>query len=197
MDQLRSTGQRKTYHLLIVLFAEEIIFFVRHGVPRSLMTGCEDERLVPGTCSTYCPSRLASAHSIRADIAKRERGILRLATDLYSTCNRYHTPPIAAMPCLLCAASRIASTIERCASTRILNHYASPDLYHLRYNSTFSLPSLSSTKGQHSAGLVTRNRYSHFSGSEICVISFAMPQLKSTWTDRSGPFQHFNLGSKV
>lgn len=69
-----------------------------------------------------------------------------------------------------------------------------------RYNSTFpSLPfsTFSSANGQHSAGLVTWNRYSHFSGSEMCVISLAVPQLKSTLTDRSGPFQHFRLSRRV
>ncbi len=51
--------------------------------------------------------------------------------------------------------------------------------------------------GQHSAGLCTLNRYSHFSGSATDSSSLVVPQVMSTLTLRSGPFQHLALTGRV
>jgi hypothetical protein len=49
------------------------------------------------------------------------------------------------------------------------------------------------SRGQHKAGLVALNLYSHFSGSKIESSALVVPQDNSTVADRIGPFQHFAL----
>jgi hypothetical protein len=62
------------------------------------------------------------------------------------------------------------------------------------YNSSLTpvVPAATS-RGQHKAGLVALNLYSHFSGSEIESSALVVPQDNSTVADRMGPFQHFAL----
>ena len=62
------------------------------------------------------------------------------------------------------------------------------------YNSSFTpaVPGVTS-RGQHNAGEVALNLYSHFSGSEIESNALVVPQDNSTVADRMGPFQHFAL----
>lgn len=54
-------------------------------------------------------------------------------------------------------------------------------------------PPAALSRGQHSAGEVALNLYSHFSGSEMDKSALAVPHDSSTVADREGPFQHLAL----
>jgi hypothetical protein len=64
----------------------------------------------------------------------------------------------------------------------------------LIYNSSLTpVAPDAASRGQHKAGEVALNLYSHFSGSEIDSSALVVPQDNSTVADRIGPFQHFAL----